>query len=86
MHTHPNTHTHSQAKAPGPPFALPLEEVVALFPNYKVQVLERKDVSPEFRQRVGTPWEQIAQMDELALLLVKKRTWWRRLLWPFGGE
>ncbi|KAJ1620819.1 Thiopurine S-methyltransferase-domain-containing protein [Pavlovales sp. CCMP2436] len=77
---------YDQAKAPGPPFALPVEEVVTLFPNYKVQVLERKDVSAEFRQRVGTPWENIGKMDELAILLVKKRTWWRRMFWPFGGE
>jgi hypothetical protein len=77
---------YDQAKAPGPPFALSVEEVAALYPGYRVTLLERVDVSAEFRKRTGTPWERIGQMDEVAILLVKRRAWWRRLLWPFGAD
>lgn len=77
---------YDQQVAPGPPFALAVDDVRALFPRYSVRVLARTDASAEFRKRVGTPWEKIERMDELALLLVKRRPWWRRVLWPFGDD
>lgn len=83
-----SAYDYEQKVAPGPPFALSADEAEALFPKprYTVTVLARTDVSPEFRQRKGTPWEAIGKMDELALLVIKRRPWWRRLLWPFGSD
>lgn len=79
---------YEQQAAPGPPFALSAGDVRALFPApaYRVAELGRVDVSAEFRRRKGTPWEGIGRMDELRLLVVKRRPWWRRALWPFGAD
>lgn len=79
---------YEQSAAPGPPFAVPEAELRELFPakRYALKQLGRRDVAPEFRARVGTPWASIGKLDEVTWLVVKRRPWWRRVLWPFGGR